>query len=409
MRKLLFYLLAFFYAGNIYAQSGWFDQYSGVTKTLRAVDFANANTGVIVGDDGTILRTTNRGDNWILFPSITQDQLIKIEFLNNATGYILPAGVTHIYKSTNSGLNWFSIQTPYQTKTHMCFVHADTGYIMGTDSIMKTVNGGLSWKQFAYPTLPPSGMVFWNNTTGIVLVDTTMVYKTTNGGNNWFFIMNNFSGNTPSKLLGFGRGAPNSAAVWSSSTACYGTRDQAQSWNYRSFFHLEAVSFINPDTGLLAFLDATDGVIVKTTNGGATYGWGYWPSPNIQFYGVELINSTDAYAVGAGGKIKASRTGGIISVEPISTEVPANFFLSQNYPNPFNPSTQIKFSVKKAASVKIILYDVLGKEVATLVNENLNAGSYTVMWDGSGAPGGIYFYRMEAAGFTATKKMLLVK
>jgi hypothetical protein len=88
---------------------------------------------------------------------------------------------------------------------------------------------------------------------------------------------------------------------------------------------------------------------------------------------------------------------------------PHAYKLSQNYPNPFNPVTQIEFSIKEAGNVKLVIYDVLGREVQILVNEEMAAGSYNAQFDGANLASGIYFYRIEAGNFTALKKMMLIK
>lgn len=89
--------------------------------------------------------------------------------------------------------------------------------------------------------------------------------------------------------------------------------------------------------------------------------------------------------------------------------VPKNFDLTQNYPNPFNPTTTIEFSIPREANVSLKIYDVLGKEVATLVNEQRAAGTYILNWNASNFSSGLYFYRLTAGEFTETKKMFLVK
>jgi phosphatidylserine/phosphatidylglycerophosphate/cardiolipin synthase-like enzyme len=93
----------------------------------------------------------------------------------------------------------------------------------------------------------------------------------------------------------------------------------------------------------------------------------------------------------------------------ISTEVPSGFTLSQNYPNPFNPTTSIKYYVAKSSQVKIVVYDIMGREVQTLVNKTLNPGLYESSFDGSSLTGGVYFYKMSACDYSATKKMMLNK
>ena len=88
---------------------------------------------------------------------------------------------------------------------------------------------------------------------------------------------------------------------------------------------------------------------------------------------------------------------------------PELFNLSQNYPNPFNPVTNIKFAVGSRQFVSLKVFDLLGKEITTLVNEEKPAGSYQVSWDGSNLPSGIFFYQLKAGSFISTKKMTLLK
>ena len=88
---------------------------------------------------------------------------------------------------------------------------------------------------------------------------------------------------------------------------------------------------------------------------------------------------------------------------------PTKFELSQNYPNPFNPATTIKYSVPAASFVTIKVYDILGREVASLVNEQKAAGSYNVQFNGNDLSSGVYLYRMQAGSFVQTKKLVLMK
>lgn len=89
--------------------------------------------------------------------------------------------------------------------------------------------------------------------------------------------------------------------------------------------------------------------------------------------------------------------------------IPESYSLSQNYPNPFNPSTRINYSVKEEGNVNIVLYNIYGKEVATIFNGNRTAGFYNVRFDASGLSSGVYFYRIISGNFTDTKRMTLVK
>lgn len=88
---------------------------------------------------------------------------------------------------------------------------------------------------------------------------------------------------------------------------------------------------------------------------------------------------------------------------------PDNFYLSQNYPNPFNPVTRIMYSIPTKSSVKLVLYDILNKEILTMVNETKPAGDYVYDFNGSDLSSGVYFYKLETEGFTDMKKMILLK
>jgi hypothetical protein len=89
--------------------------------------------------------------------------------------------------------------------------------------------------------------------------------------------------------------------------------------------------------------------------------------------------------------------------------VPSKYNLSENYPNPFNPTTNFTYEISKAGFVSIKIYDILGREVATLVNEVKQAGSYPATWNALNAGSGIYFCKMQSGSFSATKKMILMK
>ncbi|RPI16786.1 MAG: T9SS C-terminal target domain-containing protein [Ignavibacteriae bacterium] len=104
----------------------------------------------------------------------------------------------------------------------------------------------------------------------------------------------------------------------------------------------------------------------------------------------------------------------LIGIKEINAEIPGTFALYQNYPNPFNPSTKIKFDIpsnvkRQTSNVKLVIFDVIGKEITTLVNEQLNPGTYEVKWNAANYPTGVYFYKLTAGSFAQTKKLILVK
>lgn len=144
-------------------------------------------------------------------------------------------------------------------------------------------------------------------------------------------------------------------------------------------------------------------------------------------YSFNVSNKIYNYIVGATGYIPAINASQTIIAHPGQTDrdlkfltttsdvkqgnssIPAEFSLSQNYPNPFNPLTTINYSVAKAGYVRLSVYNLIGSKVATLVSENKAAGKYSVQFDGSNLPSGIYLYRLEAGGLVADKKLVILK
>jgi hypothetical protein len=96
-------------------------------------------------------------------------------------------------------------------------------------------------------------------------------------------------------------------------------------------------------------------------------------------------------------------------VEENQMQIPTRFALEQNYPNPFNPSTTISFDLPKQSFVSLKVFDLIGREVATVVCEELQGGNYTRQWNAANVSSGVYFYRLQAGTFTETKKLILLK
>lgn len=134
----------------------------------------------------------------------------------------------------------------------------------------------------------------------------------------------------------------------------------------------------------------------------------YYPSVAISGQAVHVVWS-DMRDGNSEIYYKRDPTGNLVGIQNISNEMPNGFSLEQNYPNPFNPATNIKFNILKAGIVKLIIYDVLGNEVAQLVNGEYNAGTYKVDFDASSLSSGVYIYKIEAEGFNDVKKMMLIK
>jgi hypothetical protein len=165
---------------------------------------------------------------------------------------------------------------------------------------------------------------------------------------------------------------------------------------------------------LTGYTVGANGTIMKSTDAGLS--WIPQSSgTTANLTTVDFINTDIGYTAGYNGVILKTTNGGMVGIEPVSSKIPVKFYLYQNYPNPFNPSTKIKLDIPPYQGgwgdglVKLIVYDILGKEITTLVNEELNPGTYEVEWDASEYPSGIYFYALSADGFYESKKLILIK
>jgi hypothetical protein len=121
------------------------------------------------------------------------------------------------------------------------------------------------------------------------------------------------------------------------------------------------------------------------------------------------FDAIDAIRIITGGGHEEEQGDSPSGMVPMNSELPTKFALKQNYPNPFNPVTNIQYDVPQDVFVTLKVYDALGKEVSILVNDFKKAGSYILAFDASALPSGIYFYKIQAAGFTSIKRMVLVK
>lgn len=184
----------------------------------------------------------------------------------------------------------------------------------------------------------------------------------------------------------------------------------------------------NRTISLLNYLDSDSISAIAERNGGSAFRSKYLNITGGYLYGqgIEPFDTTKIYAVGIYNGIDP-RTGGqkdlFVLIDPITGQVlgitkvekdetagiPTNFALYQNYPNPFNPATTITYDLPVKSNVKLVVYNILGQEVATLVNGEQEAGRYNVRFDASGLPSGVYFYKIEAGKYVEIKKMILMK
>jgi len=131
-------------------------------------------------------------------------------------------------------------------------------------------------------------------------------------------------------------------------------------------------------------------------------------NPGLAKFPAKGTRRSDIGAYGGPGSFLLSNNM-VIGVHNINSNLPEGFILYQNYPNPFNPTTIIKYQISNNSFVSLRIFDILGKEITTLINENLKAGSYEISFNGIGLASGIYFYKLTAGDYIDKKMMMLVK
>jgi len=149
--------------------------------------------------------------------------------------------------------------------------------------------------------------------------------------------------------------------------------------------------------------------IYKSTNRGIN-----WEKEQMKYNSnisdIRFVNDSSGLAVGDYGKIiKYGRYKVVSTIKNDYPYLPKNYALYQNYPNPFNPSTIIRYSIPKTCYVLLKVYNILGKEVATLVNQEKTTGNYEINFYANNLSSGVYFYRIQAGNFTDTKKFVLLR
>jgi photosystem II stability/assembly factor-like uncharacterized protein len=359
------------YDGKIYYSNdsgfNWQIQFDDTSKTkfMNYLEMFDEMNGMAMGDapandkPALFLKTTNGGQDWIsqnqlaLIGLASGDLWRKVDFVDINTGYFFSSGETpqKLYKTTNSGANWTVIN--------------DSLYFM----VLKSYDENILVGEEA--GFPPNGTI----------------HKTVDGGQTWESQQWNFL--DWALDIEFLPGDPSN--VWCGSNSLSFSSDTGRTLVEE--FYLEYNAIYD-----MVFTDENSGWIYA--GGGGTL--------------------THMYRTTNGGH------GGIVSVDNNYQDLkPSEFKLEQNYPNPFNPSTKIKFTIpsvyairqlpeKQSQMVTLKVYDVLGNEIATLVNEELSPGEYkvefTVGQDSSpDIASGIYFYTLRAGSFVQTKKMILLK
>lgn len=347
----------------------WFQRPSGTTENLNAIDPYGF---YIVGGGGIILKGENAGANWTEIQSGTNNELRSV------SGYpVVAVGSEGTIVKLNEISNLFEVKTSgtSQTLNDIDFADQQNGYSVGDNgTLIKTTDGGETWSSITSGTSVKLNAITFVpfSSVGWIVGDDGFILFSSDGGDNW---------------------GPQSS----------GTSE--------NLFSVSGAEFNSQDV----LVAGANGTVLKSTNGGTT-----WAAQNsgLSTNLRSVSNASFDYIAGDYIAIVRSSDAGVTwtlinnNISDVDNEIDlrlSNFRLFQNYPNPFNPATTIKYSVATQSIVTLKVFDVLGNEVATLINEEKPAGIYEVNFNASEISSGIYFYKLQAGSLVETKKMILMK
>ncbi|UCD04648.1 MAG: T9SS type A sorting domain-containing protein [candidate division WOR-3 bacterium] len=400
---------------------GWFTQNSGTNKPLFDVHFADAQNGWIASITNSIFHTTDGGANWFDLEPTPSVNYYAIHFVSTQEGWAA-GNFGQIRYTTDGGTTWVDQNSAVDGYLwDMYFIDEDHGWMAGgrvegfpgpdpTRYILYTSNGGSSWNTQFYENdaNPLHAIDFLDSNIGYAVGEAGAIFGTTNGGGNW--IQQN-SG-TIREFTGVSAVTLDTAWAVGVSGLVVRTTNGGSTWDslyLGTTHHFSHIQFIDALTGWIAGGDNDHATILHTTDGGAT--WVMQDAGTTNYlYGFFFLDADLGWAVGYDGTIIHTTTGGTgVEESGDLKEMNTDVILAQNSPNPFSGMTSIRFSIPQAAHVRLAIYDLIGQEVAELVDGHMPAGQHSIAFDGNDLPNGVYFYRLNTGSATRTKMCVLLR
>lgn len=414
-------------ASPLLAQGSWVIQGHPTTRDLNKLSFVDGSRGWVVGDGGTILATTNGGDSWATQTSPVGFDIVDIDMVNERFGWALAqqypsdtssAFGTTVLRTTNGGAGWTAPATFNEELLHaVAFTDSVNGVIGGDQGkLYWTSDGGARWERATvelpqFAQWPVRDIAFRTPTFGLAtggFYDVTgLVWRTTDGGRYWtyqhvasepLFAAHFFD---PLDFLCVGGDLDYGAGM-------VRTTDGGLNWTYTYlgiWGQAMAVSFRTPIEGWAPLGFA--GTFMVTTDAGSTWGALFTPD-STAMNDVVFTDPWTGYMVGAAGTVLEYVPPATAVGERAAGGADGGLLLG-NSPNPFHPRTRIGFVLPRRESVSLKVFDVAGREVATLVDEALGPGVHSRVFDGGDLPSGVYYYRVAAGRLVETRKMVLIQ
>jgi photosystem II stability/assembly factor-like uncharacterized protein len=382
--------------------SQWMQMSNGMGNNMLIKTIVTNGNNIFAGGYYGVYKSTNNGLNWIQTDSVPPNNII--ETFATKDNFIF-AGNYGIYYSTNEGNNW--IQGGLNNM-HIISLAVKENYLLaGTapyHGIWFTTNNGLNWVQTSINNKNVWAFAVNGNNiyAGIDNYPSGSggVWHSTDNGQNWTQI---FYNNSSVQAL-----AINGANIFAGEyNNIFSSTNEGLNWTQVAGFSESVQSIAINGNNIIAGVFGT-GIYFSSNNGTNWILRNQGFSSLSQFYSL-LITNNYIY-VGTEHSVWRRLYTDILGINEIYPEIPTDYSLSQNYPNPFNPVTNIKYQLTNNKYVSIKVFDILGKEIRSLVNEKQTPGTYEVSFDGSNLTSGIYFYSLFGDGVRVeTKKMILLK
>jgi hypothetical protein len=408
-KQFVFFLTILLYSFFNFTSAQWIYMSNGLGNT--GVYSLAANGSYIFAGTNMhgVYYTTNNGITWNSTPLNSQTVLAL-----QVHGIYLLAGVLNngVYVSANNGLSWTQANLSDRSVNAFAVIGSNiyAGTSAGTFSygVYKSTNNGLNWGT----TLLNNRVVYSlatdpNYNINNIFAGTYSfgVYLSTNNSNTW-------TQTSLNNRIVYSITVSNNYVFAGTETGVYKSTNIGANWTQTNLNNVYAYSLVLNNNNIFAGTHSPNSFSVSTNLGISWTQRNEGLSSNLSVNALILKNNI-LYAGITGGTsgngVYVRSLGELIGINLISSEVPNSFSLSQNYPNPFNPNTNINFQIAKKGLAKLIIYDILGREVTELVNEQLYPGIYRVEWDGTNFPSAVYFYKLVADGYSETKKMVLIK
>ncbi len=409
------------YEGKIFRSTdgglSWIKMFQKKDYILRAAFFTSRDTGFLAGDVGTtqlFRKTTDGARTWREIPwHPTYYTIGDITFIEGGAKGFLHAR-NKIMSSTDYGETWFDIAAPLNSNDRLLkffFVDDQYGYALGSNKfILKTTDGGTTWTR---NTITASsnleGIYFVNRDVGFIYGESGVsIYKTSDGGLTWALKYYEYSG-FPHDIHFY---SANEGFFYTSSFDLY-TTNQGETWTYYASYlpRILAMDHIDNLNGFASMMHGQSSphpLMIGVTRNGKDWTTEYLPLPLTSGI-MRMGDGGTAYLFSSNDILIKITDPAFTSIEEDEKPLPGGFTLAQNYPNPFNPETVIRFELPTAGFAKGVVYDILGKEVATLVDGEIPAGEHRLSFNGANLPSGVYIFRLVSGKNSSSIKMLLTK